>query len=363
MCVIGYRKENQFMKCDFCNAELVAAATVCSQCGELVLQNVEGFKNTKKIQKKLKSIVREYGIETLADSLKFIALVMDYMPEYDKERGLIKNMLEAGILEHLLSDENHDMAIMKAKGYMLQKLFISENAAEFVIVCFTYMFGWPYSSPLREKEFEDIRKEELERAEKNRFNPVNIESKVLTHLEAMKYRLSSNVNVSDGYTKIESFCFDKFNFMRSIRLPSSLLMIGEYAFSECKHLKGVELPDSLRIIKQGAFSHCAKLTVINIPDGVLEIEPNTFSFCSSLEVVEIPMSVGSIGASAFIGCEKLRKLYLPNNIKFIDVDAFAYCPQITIRCYENSYVHKYCLTNGIAVEAVPEGTDLRTRKY
>lgn len=351
------------MKCEFCNADLIDAAATCSKCGELVLQNVTGFKNTKEVLRRLKSIVREYGIEVLADTLKFTALVYDYMPEFDKECGLIRNMLESGILDHLLSDENHDMAIMKAKSFMQQKLFISENAAEFVIVCFTYMFGWPYTSPLREKDISEIRREELAAAEKKRFDPVNIESKVLTHMEAMKYRLSANITLPDGYTKIDSFCFDKFNFLRSIKLPATLLAISDYAFSECKHLKGVELPSSLRIIRQGAFSNCSKLTVINIPDGVLEIEDNTFSFCSSLEVVELPESVGSIGASAFMGCERLRKLFLPNNIKFIDTDAFAYCPDITVRCYENSYVHKYCLTNGVNVEAVPEGTDLRAKNF
>jgi hypothetical protein len=118
----------------------------------------------------------------------------------------------------------------------------------------------------------------------------------------------------------------------------------------------------LRIIKQGAFSDCTKLTVINIPQGVLEIEDNTFQFCKELEKVEIPDSVGSIGASAFLGCEKLKKLFLPDSIKFIDEDAFSYCPELTIRCYANSYVHKYCLTNGIDVETVSIGTDLKTKQ-
>lgn len=349
------------MLCENCQAELSPGSKVCSGCGAMVLQNVEGFENTKDIERRLKTVVDKYGRRIAIDNPKFIAILNDMIPEFDKERGLLVNMVEAGVIKSMIKEETPDMAIMKAKSMMLHKLFLAENAAEFVVVCFAYMLNAPYDSPLRIKDEEEIHKEKEAKEEKKKFMPVNIEERVLTHLDAFKYRLFANVNIPEGYTKIDSFCFDKFNFMKTCKLPSTMLCIGEYAFSECKHLKGIELPDSLRIIKSGAFSQCNNLAMINIPKGVLEIEDNTFSFCQELVVVEIPPTVGSIGASAFLGCEKLRKLFLPDSIKFIDEDAFSYCPDLTVRCYENSYVYKQCMNMGIDVEAVTEGSELRNK--
>lgn len=349
------------MQCENCHTELNSNSTSCPNCGELILQNVEGFGNTKEIERRLRTIVETYGKRVVINNLKFVALINDFLPEFDKERGLLKNMIEADVLINMLKEETPDMAIMKAKSYMLHKLFIAENAAEFVIVCFAYMLNVPYDSPLRVKDEEELKKEEEDKQEKRRFMAVNIEERVLTPIDAVKYRLALNVSVPEGYTKIDNFCFDKFSLMRTIKLPSTVLAVGEYAFSECKRLRSISLPENLRIIKQGAFSQCSKLTVINIPHGVLEIEDNTFSFCQELEVVEIPSTVGSIGASAFLGCEKLRKLFLPDSIKFIDEDAFTYCTELTIYCYENSYVHKFCLNNNINVETVAKGEALRQK--
>lgn len=349
------------MQCENCRAELSPDSKVCPECGELVLQNVEGFDNTGEMAKRLRKIIDEYGKSVVIDDLRFIALLKDFAPELEKERGLIKNMIEAGVLRGMVREKTGEMAVMKAKNFMLHKLFISENAAEFVIVCFTYMLSFPYLSPLRRKAPEEVKKEEEQEQEKQRFVAANIEERVFAPMDALRFRLARNVVIPDGYTKVDSFCFDKFNFMHTVKLPSSVLAIGDYAFSECKNLKSIDLPDSLRIIKQGAFSQCAKLTLINIPKGVLEIEDNTFSFCSSLEVVEIPSTVGSIGASAFASCDKLRRLFLPASIKYIDDEAFLYCPELTVRCYENTYVHRFCITNGIKAETVREGTDLRAK--
>lgn len=347
------------MRCENCQAELAANSTKCPECGELVLQNVEGFHSTKDVERKLKAIVDQHGKEIIYNNTKFIALLNDYLPEYEKERGLLKNMLDAGVPQEMLKEPNQNMAIMNAKGTMLGKFFLSENASEFVIVCFSYMFGWEYASSLREKEPEEKAVEN--EPKKRKLTAMDVEMNPFDPVAATRYRLSGNVKIAEGYTKIESFCFDRFGFMKTISLPSSILAIGEYAFSECKHLKSINLPENLKIIKSGAFSQCVKLTVINIPKGIIAIEDNTFQFCENLEVVEIPDTVGSIGSKAFAGCVKLRKLFLPDSIKFIESDAFLYCPELSIICYENSYVHKYCLANGIDVETVSEGKSLRAK--
>jgi hypothetical protein len=332
------------MQCEKCNAPLDPKLTACPECGAPVPQNIEGFENTMEFQRELRSIVVNYGARAVMNNDRFIGLLSDHIPDYDKERRLLINMYRMGILNILLEDKNREIAVMKAKSFMLGDLFLAENASEFVVACYTYLLGWPYESHLK------VLPESEEDAEKKgpeRRRAVDINEMVFTPRNAFKYRLSGNITIPDGYTKLEAFCFDRFGSLRTIKLPSTLLAIGEYAFSSCKRLRGLELPEGLRIIKQGAFSQCANLVVVKIPDGVLEIEDSTFSFCTSLEVIDIPSSVSSIGAEAFSGCEKLRRLYLPESIKFIDANAFSYCPNLTIYCIENSYVHKYCLATGI----------------
>jgi hypothetical protein len=51
-------------------------------------------------------------------------------------------------------------------------------------------------------------------------------------------------------------------------------------------------------------------------------------------------------------------LYIPDSVKFIDENAFMFCPNLTIKCYENSYAHKYCINHKISWKTVPMGMDL-----
>lgn len=334
------------MQCEKCGAETSLEMTACPECGAPVPQNVDGFENTIEFQHELRSIVVENGPWAVVDIDKFIGLLSDHVPDYAKERRLLINMYRSGVLKVLLEEsrsDNRDLAIMKAKSFLVGDMFLAENAAEFVLACFTYMLGWPYESSLKLLPEDENAAEEGEK----KSGPVDINENVFTPKNARKFILTGNVVIPEGFTKLEAFSFDKYGSMRTIKLPSTLLAIGEYCFSSCKRLRGLELPENLKLIKQGAFSQCQNLAIVKIPNGVLEIEDSTFSFCTSLEVIEIPDSVSSIGAEAFSGCDKLRKLFLPESVKFIDKNAFSYCPNLTIYCIENSYVHKYCLATGM----------------
>ncbi|MBR1864540.1 MAG: leucine-rich repeat protein [Ruminococcus sp.] len=361
------------MQCENCHAELSPDVTVCPKCGTPVrpasegeagegpvLQTILGFESTTDIQEQLKSMVDEYGIGLIVKrDPRFIALMRDYLPEHDRERKLLIRMIFQNVLINMLRAENETVAVQKAKNYMLEDFFLSPNAAEFVLACYTYMIGWHYESPLREKEPEEIEKEEEER---KRRGPVFIDANVYAPLDAIRHRLSGNIAISEGYTKIDNFCFEGFGFLKTVKLPSTLLGIGDYAFSSCKRLRGIDIPPTVKVIGKGAFSQCTKLAVVKIPEGIHEIADNTFELCTSLEVVEIPATVSSIGSGAFQGCEMLKKLFIPESVKFIEDKAFAFCENLTIHCYKNSYVHKYCLTNDLKVETVNTGISLRSRK-
>jgi len=345
------------MECAKCQAELDLKLSACPRCGAPVPQNIEGFENTMEFQTELRSIVVHHGPYAVLKQKRFIGFLNDYIPDYGKERRLLVNMYNQGVLKLMLKEPNREISIMRARSFMLGDLFLSESATEFVLACFTYMLGWVFESPMKVMPAdENAAAETAEEVPKKR--AANVDDMVFMPRNAFRYRLSSNIVIPDGYTKLEAFCFDKFGSLRTIQLPDSLLAIGEYCFSGCKRLRGIDLPESLRIIRQGAFSQCAKLVVVKIPKGVMEIADSTFSFCTSLEVIEIPDSVSSIGAEAFSGCDKLRKLFLPESIKFIDINAFSYCPNLTIHCIENSYVHKYCLVNGISCKLVSSSADI-----
>lgn len=330
------------MQCEKCGTDLKPKYVACPNCGAPVPQTIDGFENTIDFQHELRAIVVDNGPRAVMNKTRFIGLLYDHVPDHNKERRLLQNMYLQGVFKMLLEDDNREIAIMKAKSYMISEIFLAENAAEFVLACFTYLLGWPYESSMRILPEDNEPEPEPEKKAR-----VSIDDKIFRPIDAVRYRLRSNIEIADGYTKIESFCFDGFGSLRTVKLPESLLAIGDYAFSSCKRLRGLELPESLRVIKQGAFCQCAKLAMVKIPTGILEIEDSTFSFCTSLETIDIPDTVSSIGAEAFSGCEKLRKLYLPDSVKFIDANAFSYCPNLTIHCFENSYVHKFCLSNRI----------------
>lgn len=351
------------MKCSKCGAELESGVRTCPKCGTLVPLEIDGFENAVKIQQQLKAIVDEYGIETVSDVHRFISLVKDYLPEYDKERRLIINALLAGAAKFITDEKDHEIAIMRSRSCVLSNCYVTYDASEFVMACFSYMLGWEYtpSEQTEEETSSDNSAAEEQTAAPQPDKNLRIDSKVFRPVDAARFRLSGNVTIAEGYTKIDNFAFNGFGRMKTVTLPSTMMALGDYAFSECKRLKGIELPPSIKKIQRGAFSQCSKLTTIKVPAGVLEIDDDTFSFCESLEICELPNTVSNIGAQAFCACDKLRKLFIPESVKYIEPNAFAECPELTIRCYENSYVHKFCIKNDIKFETVTKGAELTAR--
>ena len=342
------------MVCEHCQASLEDSDIVCPQCGEPVVRHFNGFESTYDIQKALKSITEQFGKELMHDPQQFIAYLNDCLPDYDRERRLLRNALENGILTIMLKEEeNPRIAITKAKEYMSNEMFLCDPASEFVVSCFTYMLDWDYTPSISApapSASQSASKHEPAQKKK---------TKIFRASDARIYKFKGNIRITDDYTGIDSFCFDGFSFMRSISLPDGMLSIGEYAFSECKRLKSVEIPSSIRIIKQGAFSTCSKLAVIHIPVGVTEIADSTFSFCANLEIVEIPSTVGTIGSEAFSGCESLKKLFIPESVKYIDPSAFTYCSQLVLRCPDGSYAHRFAIENNFRYELVAKNGSYR----
>ena len=147
------------MLCEKCHAPSSPGETVCSKCGAPLPQNIEGFEKTAEIQQRLKKLIDREGARIILSEDKFKALLIDFIPDYEKERKLLVNMCDAGILKNMITEGNRETAIMKARSSMQGEMFLSENAAEFVIACFTYLLGWPFEANLRIKEPEELEKE------------------------------------------------------------------------------------------------------------------------------------------------------------------------------------------------------------
>ena len=324
------------------------------------------FENTNQIKNALLRMVKEHGETILDDEKRFLSLMNDYIPEYEKERRLFKHVLSNGILTMLRREENQRIAILKAREFMSGELFLADTAVEFVLTCFTFMMEWNYVSPAPQPVQQAAASQPAAGA------PTPVASTAPTAQAAPAKQVTSEVlytkndakrasglfnstaKVPMGYTTIEDFAFDS-SRIKGVELPPSLYVIGEYAFSDCKKLKSIELPVNLKRIGKGAFSSCAKLSMVRIPAGVTEIEENTFQFCTGLEVLDLPNTISSIGAEAFQACVSLKKLFLNDSVKYIDDTAFKMCPDLVIKCYENSYVHRFCDEHNMRCETVRKG--------
>ena len=128
--------------------------------------------------------------------------------------------------------------------------------------------------------------------------------------------------------------------IKSLRIPSSVSVIGEWAFSNCKRLTSIILPDSLIRIGEGCFYRCHYLKTVklsasnnnsapeNIPNAEKIIDDMAFAYCSELRTIEIPSSITGIGEDAFLKCKWLTTIYLPSSVTTIGDYAFYGCKRL-----------------------------------
>jgi hypothetical protein len=102
----------------------------------------------------------------------------------------------------------------------------------------------------------------------------------------------------------------------SVKIPSSVTLIGSYVFWGCNSLQSIEIPNQVQKICIEAFYGCANLTSIKIPN-----------------------SVKSIGESAFASCSGLSSIILGNGVTNIDFGVFSYC---------NNLKDVFCLNTDVA---------------
>jgi hypothetical protein len=137
----------------------------------------------------------------------------------------------------------------------------------------------------------------------------------------------------------------------TIVIPEGYTHIAPNAFEGRKGIVTVIIPAGVVEIGTWAFASCRDLRTVSIPVGVTEIVRNTFFLCKKLETMDLPEGVVTIDSDSFYGCENLARVVIPGSVTSIHKSAFKGCKKLTVACPRGSFAYRYCLSNGISVDA------------
>ena len=127
----------------------------------------------------------------------------------------------------------------------------------------------------------------------------------------------------------KGYVFQGCTSLTELDIPEGWTRIEKSSFAMCSNLLSVHLPESLTIIDGSSFSECTSLSEINIPEGVMEIGIGAFSKCSSLTHVELPASLRTLGGQSFADCTSLSGiLVVPDLVQRIEMMTFRSCNQL-----------------------------------
>lgn len=135
-----------------------------------------------------------------------------------------------------------------------------------------------------------------------------------------------------GLEVISEFAFGYCTALETVKLPSSMRVVGRNVFTRCTRLRSVELNEGLLMLRDGVFSFCLSLKRLRIPSTVAEIERELVFSCSALETLELPPNntIRSIEDQSLCGCTVLKSLALPNNTATTSLggSVFVDCPEL-----------------------------------
>ena len=101
--------------------------------------------------------------------------------------------------------------------------------------------------------------------------------------------------------------FDEFRYFTSVRTVP-------FEYFKNSYLESIKLPSSLEIIGESSFAYCICLTEMEIPASVKKIEKFAFCYCSNLRRVTLPDTLGDIAEQSFRSCYALREINIPQSM-------------------------------------------------
>ncbi len=341
--------------------------------------NVAGFENTIAVSQKLKGMVQQFGDEILNSPDKFVSLMNDFIPEYEKERRLLKNVVKSDILTKLRRSDNQEIAVMKAKEYMINEMFLSEGAVEFVMVCFTYLLDWNYETTMPEQGGAAAPAQAFPTQPQfspapNPFGggmpmntggmplgggyaappnnpyggmpmnagygaPMTPQPAAVPQQPAMPQPAAAPSPVvqqpalAQAQPEENPVVFAASDAARSrlrgtVKVPSGYTALDNFCFDGFSFMKAIELPTTLVTIGDYAFSECKRLKSVTLPPSVRIIRQGAFSTCGKLTRINIPTGVTEISDNAFEFCHNLETIELPSTLLSIGSGAFQGCESL-----------------------------------
>lgn len=135
------------------------------------------------------------------------------------------------------------------------------------------------------------------------------------------------IEIPSSVMMITESAFAGWNGLETLTIPETVKYIwGDKLFSGCTSLKSVSLPKSITEISESMFSGCESLTSFNFAGGYNSIKANAFSGCSSLSTIDLE-GVTDIGDKAFTGCG-FTSLRIPDSMTAIPDCLFSNCVKL-----------------------------------
>ena len=93
--------------------------------------------------------------------------------------------------------------------------------------------------------------------------------------------------IEEGVTTLQDGCFNGWENLETIVLPSTLRFIGEYTFAYNTELAEVTLPEGLETIGASAFNGNEKLKTIRLPSTLQTLGAPAFDYCEQLRSYDV----------------------------------------------------------------------------
>lgn len=112
-------------------------------------------------------------------------------------------------------------------------------------------------------------------------------------------RQDEKYTILEGVEEVYYSAFESNMYLKEVKLPTSLNIVGPYAFSMCQELRYVDIPNNVTEIDEWAFANCQKMDSIRFGTSLESIDWCAFVGCFELRVIDCcltaPCWVGSQG--------------------------------------------------------------------
>jgi hypothetical protein len=112
-------------------------------------------------------------------------------------------------------------------------------------------------------------------------------------------RQDENYTILEGVEEVYYSAFESNMYLKEVKLPTSLNIVGPYAFSMCQELRYIDIPNNVTMIEVSAFSNCQKMDSVRFGTSLEIINWGAFNGCYELRVIDCcltaPCWVGSGG--------------------------------------------------------------------